>query len=322
VTSLWPWLAVAGAGALHGLNPATGWMWAAACGLRSGDRRPALRALLPIATGHAASGAVVATTMAYGHAMDEWERPVLGVAAALLVLLGCRALRRRPEVGSAPRASLAGSRLGLAIGSFIASTAHGSGMMLVPALVPLCLSDAPAREITASGSLTLALAAVAVHALAMLGTLGLVAAGALHGVDAARRGFGLSGPAACRSVAEKQLQDHAGGDGHQHVVAACLHPVIAARRLAQLAGAPVVHDVPLLVIGPGKPVAAAEVVIGPGTAVAVPGGVPLRRSVPVRRAVALGTFGARAVIAIASILCVGEARRAHAHGQDDADKGC
>lgn len=35
MASLWPWLAVAGVGALHGLNPATGWMFAAASGVRS-----------------------------------------------------------------------------------------------------------------------------------------------------------------------------------------------------------------------------------------------------------------------------------------------
>ena len=28
MASLWPWLAVAGVGALHGLNPASGWIWA------------------------------------------------------------------------------------------------------------------------------------------------------------------------------------------------------------------------------------------------------------------------------------------------------
>jgi hypothetical protein len=46
MASLWPWLAVAAAGALHGLNPATGWMWAACWGLRSGDLGQALRALV------------------------------------------------------------------------------------------------------------------------------------------------------------------------------------------------------------------------------------------------------------------------------------
>ena len=34
--SAWPWLAIAGLGALHGLNPASGWPWAAACGWRRG----------------------------------------------------------------------------------------------------------------------------------------------------------------------------------------------------------------------------------------------------------------------------------------------
>ncbi|MEO7157782.1 MAG: hypothetical protein ABI039_09485 [Vicinamibacterales bacterium] len=43
--SIWPWLAVVGVGALHGLNPASGWMFAAAWGDRSRNRTQALRAL-------------------------------------------------------------------------------------------------------------------------------------------------------------------------------------------------------------------------------------------------------------------------------------
>jgi hypothetical protein len=187
MTSLWPWLAVAGAGALHGLNPATGWILAAGCGLRSGDRRQALRALVPIATGHAASIAVVAAAVALGHSMDEWVRPAMGIALVLFLALFCRARGRRTEVDTAPDTLTATRRIGMALWSFVASTAHGSGMMLVPALLPLCLGDSPAREITASGSLLLALAAVAVHSLAMLGTLGLVAAGAVRGFAQARR---------------------------------------------------------------------------------------------------------------------------------------
>ncbi len=50
-------------------------------------------------------------------------------------------------------------------------------MMLVPALIPLCLADGAAREITASGSLPLALAAVGVHMVAMLVVTGVVACG-------------------------------------------------------------------------------------------------------------------------------------------------
>ena len=62
----WPWFAVAGLGALHGLHPASGWMWAAAWGLRSRDAAAAWRALLPIAIGHAASLGLVALAFAAG----------------------------------------------------------------------------------------------------------------------------------------------------------------------------------------------------------------------------------------------------------------
>ena len=55
-------------------------------------------------------------------------------------------------------------------------------MMLVPALVPLCLSDNPAREITASGSMVLALMAVGVHTAAMLVTTGVIATAVCRGV--------------------------------------------------------------------------------------------------------------------------------------------
>lgn len=169
MSSLWPWLAVAGVGALHGLNPATGWMFAAACGVRSRDSRQALRALLPIAIGHMASVGLVAAGVTLGLTLDG---RVLQVAAGML-LVGIalhRLWQRMRKQAKAPAA-----QAGLMVWSFMMSTAHGAGMMLVPAFIPLCMSGTPAREITASGSLTLALAAVAVHAFAMLATTGAIA---------------------------------------------------------------------------------------------------------------------------------------------------
>ena len=163
MSSYWPWLAVAGVGALHGLNPATGWMLAAAWGVRSRDRTRALRALVPIAVGHAASVALVAAAVALGMSMDRTALQVLAgvlLAAAIAVHLS----GRRPAGHAA-----------LALWSFMMSTAHGAGLMLVPALIPLCMADTPAREITASGSLTLALAAVGVHSAAMLSASGAAA---------------------------------------------------------------------------------------------------------------------------------------------------
>jgi hypothetical protein len=46
------------------------------------------------------------------------------------------------------------------------------------------MADASAREITASGSLTLALAAVGVHTAAMLVVTGMIATGVCRGFDA------------------------------------------------------------------------------------------------------------------------------------------
>jgi hypothetical protein len=178
VTNLWPWLAIAGLGAFHGLSPANGWMLAAACGVRADDGAQVRRALLPIAIGHVTSVAVVACAFAQGMSMDRTR--VQGLAGALLVGAALYRLLRgagrctpiNPRIGHA----------GIALWSFLMATMHGAGMMLVPALVPLCLADNPAREITASGSLLLALAAVGVHTAAMLVTTGVIATGVCHGV--------------------------------------------------------------------------------------------------------------------------------------------
>lgn len=181
MASHWPWLAVAGLGALHGLNPAAGWMFAAAWGLRSRDRAQALRALMPIAAGHAASVALVGAAVVFGLAMD---RVVLqALAGGLLVVVAIVHLSgRTPKVARAPA-----GHAGLALWSFMMSTAHGAGLILVPALIPLCMGDASAPEITASGSLTLALAAVGVHTAAMLAVTGVIATGVCRGFDAGAR---------------------------------------------------------------------------------------------------------------------------------------
>src|SRR5258708_30010240 len=59
-TELWPWLALAGLGAFHGLNPAMGWLFAVALGLHRHSRRIVWLSPLPIALGHALSIAIVA----------------------------------------------------------------------------------------------------------------------------------------------------------------------------------------------------------------------------------------------------------------------
>jgi hypothetical protein len=189
MASLWPWLAVAGMGALHGLNPATGWLLAAAWGVRARDRGQALRALLPIGVGHVASIALVAGAVALGVSMD---RDVLAAAVGglLVVAASVHLWRRAATSVRAPAGHAA-----LALWSFMMTTAHGAGLMLVPALIPICMGDASARQITASSSLLLALAAVALHGAAMLAVTGGVASGVCRGVGAVRRSAGKAGRA-------------------------------------------------------------------------------------------------------------------------------
>ncbi|MDR7150400.1 hypothetical protein J2W49_002358 [Hydrogenophaga palleronii] len=176
--TLWPWLVVAGMGALHGLNPASGWAIAAAWGLHARSRAQAWWALLPIALGHAASVALMAVAVVYGWSFDRTVLQLL--AATLLVIVVALRLRRRkasPHRGTSDTA-------GLALGSFLMAGAHGAGLMLVPALVPLCLGTGPpVSEAATVRPLALALAAVSIHMAAMLLVTGIMAAGVCAGAN-------------------------------------------------------------------------------------------------------------------------------------------
>lgn len=168
-------------GALHGLNPAGGWPLAAAWGVRSRDRTQALRALLPIAAGHLASVALVAGAVVFGLAMDRFTLQILAgglFAAAVIAHLS----DHLPKVARAPA-----GHAGLALWSFMVSTAHGAGLMLVPALVPLCAGNGSALEMAGSGPLTLALAALGVHTASMLAVTGVLASGVCRGMEAGAR---------------------------------------------------------------------------------------------------------------------------------------
>ena len=178
MASAWPWLAIAGLGALHGLSPANGWMFAAARGVQARDDAQVRWALVPIAVGHLASVAIVAWAVAKGLSLD----PSSAQALCGAMLVGLALWHLLPTAGA--RVPVAGKtgHAGLALWSFCMATAHGAGLMLVPVMVPLCLAGNPARELTASGSLLIALAAVSVHLAAMLATTGAVATGVCRGV--------------------------------------------------------------------------------------------------------------------------------------------
>jgi hypothetical protein len=171
-----PWLAVAGLGILHGLNPANGWLFVAARATEHRDGRAGRRSLLPLASGHAVSVLLVVIVVMQG-AIPDGKRFQLVGGLLLLALAAWRILRRHARHPCPGPVHMRHPATGLALWSCLMGTAHGSGLMLVPALIPLCVSAGPARAITASGSLMLMLAAVILHLLAMLSTTHLIASG-------------------------------------------------------------------------------------------------------------------------------------------------
>jgi hypothetical protein len=167
----WPWITLIALGAWHGLNPGMGWLFAVSRGLQERSGRAVLGALPPIALGHALAIAAALVLVAIGRASVPLGA-LRWVTAAVLIGFGASRLIRHRH----PR--WVGMRVGfrdLTLWSFLMATAHGAGLMLMPALLQLCLSSSPAPEITAGGSLGMTLAAVGVHTGAMLATAGLIA---------------------------------------------------------------------------------------------------------------------------------------------------
>lgn len=178
---LLPWLAAIGWGLLHGLSPASGWVLAADRGLQAGGSTRAWQALGPMAVGHVASAALVALLVLGGGAGWALDRALAQRAAGAL-LVGMALLRwRRGGLSCLPGHPRLGST-GLAAWSALMATANGAGLMLVPALAPVCLAGGAARDLSAPGSLLLAAAALVVHLGAMLLGAGAVAAVACRGM--------------------------------------------------------------------------------------------------------------------------------------------
>jgi hypothetical protein len=168
-----PWLVLAGLGAFHGLNPAMGWLFAVALGMQQHRRVAVLRALLPIATGHALSIALVlGIVVSLGRALDPKTLAIAG-ALALFAIAAYRLVARHYVRG--------GMQVGftdLTVWSFLMASAHGAGLMLVPVLLRMPLTGPHAEHLRAAGvapSLHAAAAVVAVHTLAMLFVAGVVA---------------------------------------------------------------------------------------------------------------------------------------------------
>jgi hypothetical protein len=114
-------------GAVHGLNPGMGWLFAVALGLQERRRAALWGALPPLAAGHAAAiGLAVLAAALIGRALPlaalEWT------VAAMLVGLGVMKLVRHRH----PRGGMRVGPRELAAWSMAMATAHGAGLMVLP----------------------------------------------------------------------------------------------------------------------------------------------------------------------------------------------
>jgi len=175
---MWPWITLALLGAYHGLSPGMGWLFAVALGLQEKSGKAVVRALLPIAIGHAASVGLAVALLAAGKAsIPTGVLPF--ITAAVLVGFGVFKLVRPRH----PR--WVGMRVNardLVLWSFLMATAHGAGLMLLPVFLlgednpapchGASCHDAAGLSLTSAGGYV---AAISLHTLAMLTVSAIVA---------------------------------------------------------------------------------------------------------------------------------------------------
>jgi hypothetical protein len=171
MNELWPWLLLAGLGAFHGFNPAMGWLFAVALGLHRRSLAAVLWALPPLAIGHMLSIGIVAGAVAGSGVLIEGRWAYL---AAALLLIGWAAYNQLYGHRHRVRVGMTAGFGGLLLWSFLMATAHGAGLMLLPAIMPLCLAASPMPD-AAAGSVGITLAAIGVHAAATLAVTALIA---------------------------------------------------------------------------------------------------------------------------------------------------
>jgi hypothetical protein len=169
------WLAVILAGLYHGVNPGMGWPLAVSAALFDGARS-LYSALAALAIGHLAAMAVILLPFSAMASLVIWQRELQLAAGALVAGFGIFLFLRNRH----PRFLARVKPTRLALWSFLAATAHGAGLMLVPIYLGLCRAEEldaghrAAGELMA-GNLGVAVAVAAAHTLAMVMSGGAIA---------------------------------------------------------------------------------------------------------------------------------------------------
>lgn len=140
-STLMSWLALAGLGAFHGLNPGMGWLFAVALGMQERKRSAVWRALIPLTLGHIlAIAAAIAVAIVAGTALSpallRWP-----VGLLLTGLGGLQCYRHMHPRWAAMRVGMGG----LTAWSFLMASAHGAGLMVLPVFLSMAVvAEGPA----------------------------------------------------------------------------------------------------------------------------------------------------------------------------------
>jgi hypothetical protein len=168
-------IALVALGAFHGLNPGMGWLFAVARGLQERSRALVLQSLPAIAAGHAASVFVVAAIVTLTGSVLTSRVVSIGGGVVLVGFGLWRLLSSRHFRWVGMRLSL----WQLAGWSFLMSSAHGAGLMLLPVLthgsVPVSHAHSHGMTAGAGDAVSAAIFVTIVHTLAMLTVAGVIA---------------------------------------------------------------------------------------------------------------------------------------------------
>ncbi len=162
------WWAVIISGLYHGVNPGMGWPLAVSAALMEQKRSALPKALTMLAAGHFLAMIVILLPFSMMFFLTDNERELRIGAGVLVIAMGVYLLINRRH----PRALARIKPTRLAWWSFLAATAHGAGLMLVPIFLGICApGQQDAGHMAAgqlmAGNIGTAFIVASVHTLAM-----------------------------------------------------------------------------------------------------------------------------------------------------------
>ncbi len=166
VTALWG--AVIFSGLYHGVNPGMGWPLAVSAALMERRHTAMPKALGLLAAGHFLAMIGILLPVSLMLFLVEWEGEIRVGAGLMVIAMGIYLLLNRQH----PRFLARVHPARLALWSFLAATAHGAGLMLVPIYLGICAIGAGetghlAAQTLMGQNFLIALGVAGVHTLSM-----------------------------------------------------------------------------------------------------------------------------------------------------------